>query len=73
MTAYEFYRLGALQGRVGNGNRVPSKKAGRRGTRRAWKRAHPPGWQKIIWQYFDIQPAMLDVSSLPDHIIFQWY
>jgi hypothetical protein len=28
--------------------RVPSKAAGRKGTRRAWKRAHPPGW---IWLY----------------------
>jgi len=26
-----------------NTNRVPSKRAGRKGTRRAWKRAHPPG------------------------------
>ncbi len=40
----EFHRLGALQGRMGNPNRVPSKKDGRKGTRRAWKRAHPPGW-----------------------------
>lgn len=24
--------------------RVPSKAAGRKGTRRAWKRKHPPGW-----------------------------
>ena len=24
--------------------RVPSKAAGRKGTRRAWKRAHPPRW-----------------------------
>ncbi len=27
-----------------NMNRVPSKADGRKGTRRAWKRAHPPGW-----------------------------
>lgn len=38
----EFHRLGALQGKL-NTNRVPSKKAGRKGTRKAWKRAHPPG------------------------------
>ena len=28
--------------------RVPSKLAGRKGTRRAYKRAHPPGW---TWLY----------------------
>lgn len=27
--------------------RVPSKADGRRGTRREWKRRHPPGWQRI--------------------------
>jgi hypothetical protein len=24
--------------------KMPTKKAGRRGTRRAWKRSHPPHW-----------------------------
>jgi hypothetical protein len=28
--------------------RVPSKRVGRKGTRRAWKRAHPPGY---VWYY----------------------
>lgn len=28
--------------------RVPSKLAGRRGTRRAWKRKHPPHW---LWAH----------------------
>jgi hypothetical protein len=33
-----------------NTNRVPSKAKGRKGTRRAWKRAHPPGWLfKQFW------------------------
>jgi hypothetical protein len=27
---------------------VPSKLAGRKGTRRSWKRAHPPGY---VWLY----------------------
>lgn len=27
--------------------RVPSRAEGRRGTRREWKRQHPPGWQRI--------------------------
>ena len=31
-------------------NRVPSKAAGRVGTRRAWKRAHPPGWLFRLFQ-----------------------
>lgn len=33
-----------------NMNRVPSKAAGRKGTRRAYKRAHPPGWQFNFWR-----------------------
>jgi hypothetical protein len=41
----EYYRLTALNGALLTPtNRVPSKAAGRKGTRRAWKRAHPPGW-----------------------------
>lgn len=38
------YRWGVLAGPVINTNRVPSKASGRRGTRKAWKRKHPPGW-----------------------------
>lgn len=32
-----------------NDNRVPSKAAGRKGTRRDYKRTHPPGWQAKLW------------------------
>ena len=49
----EFHRLGALQGAITNPNRVPSKAAGRKGTRRAWKRAHPPGWSNRLFAFFD--------------------
>ncbi len=52
----EYHRLTVLNGqaRTSNPNRVPSKAAGRVGTRRAWKRAHPPGWWDRLWaQAFD--------------------
>lgn len=49
----EFHRLSAINGPLINPNRVPSKAAGRRGTRRAWKRAHPPGWfERLFLQGF---------------------
>lgn len=40
----EIYQWGTLAGPLLDTNRVPSKVSGRRGTRRAWKRKHPPGW-----------------------------
>jgi hypothetical protein len=36
--------------------RVPSKLAGRKGTRRAWKRAHPPGW---VWYYREPEDVLV--------------
>jgi hypothetical protein len=36
--------------------RVPSKCAGRKGTRRAWKRAHPPGW---TWLYREPEDVLV--------------
>ena len=41
--------------------RVPSKLAGRKGTRRAWKRTHKPGW---VWFYRE--PT--DVLMLPNRM-----
>lgn len=38
------YGWGFLSGEARSTNRVPSKASGRRGTRRNWKRKHPPGW-----------------------------
>lgn len=53
-TTREFYRFGVIQGKIINTNRVPSKAAGRKGTRRAWKRAHPPGrdFAGLLLAYF---------------------
>lgn len=42
--------------------RVPSKRAGRKGTRRAWKRRHPPHW---LWAYEEPK----DVLRFADTII----
>jgi hypothetical protein len=39
--------------------RVPSKLAGRRGTRRAYKRANPPRWFEVA----DGNPMLMSVSS----------
>ena len=51
----EYHRLSALQGKLSNPNRVQSKAAGRKGTRRAWKRAHPPrSWSMLLEQFFGI-------------------
>lgn len=44
-----------------NLNRVPSKAKGRKGTRRAWKRAHPPGFGSLH-RYFD-DAARMSVSG----------
>ncbi len=52
-TSREYHRLSVLRGPIGNPNRVPSKKRGRRGTRRAWKRAHPPGAMLKYFEVFD--------------------
>jgi len=38
---------------IGDSMRVPSKKAGRIGTRRAWKRSHPPRQASALAAFFD--------------------
>lgn len=68
----EFHRLGAMHGKLENPNRVPSKKMGRKGTRRAWKRAHPPGWSRCIWNYFDIPVRLIDTISEPGVTIIHY-
>jgi len=39
-----------------NVNRVVSKAGGRRGTRRAWKLAHTPGWHARVMQQLFPEP-----------------
>jgi hypothetical protein len=36
--------------------RVPSKRRGRKGTRRAWKRAHPPGY---VWFFREPEDVLV--------------
>jgi len=54
----EFVRVSSFSVYM-NLNRVPSKAKGRKGTRRAWKRAHPPG----MLSYFFDTPSRMSVSG----------
>jgi hypothetical protein len=46
------------------GKRVPTKAAGRKGTRRAWKRKHPVG---LRWRYGPVEPA--NMLRMGDRVI----
>lgn len=41
--------------------RVPSKLRGRKGTRRAWKRAHRPGW---VWLFREPDDVIMFLGTI---------